>query len=89
VITQTHSVGTTNTYAIHRDRFGPEFPSKIEDLWTSACKILVDARQAKNNKSIAASIGPLGGSYRTVIYESHKKAVELFQETRVLVCHCR
>ena len=81
MITQTHSVGTTNTYAIHRDRFGPEFPSKIEDLWTSACKILVDAKgPEKNNKSIAASIGPLGGSYRTVIYESHKKAVELFQE---------
>ena len=73
-------MGTTNTYAIHRDRFEDDFPVEIEKLWSSACTILVNVKGSRKNTSIAASIGPVGGSYKKVEYQSHDAAVKLFEE---------
>ena len=49
-------------------------------MWSSACKICIGAKGSRKNTSIAASIGPVGGSYRKVEYDSHASAVKLFEE---------
>lgn len=85
------TVGTTNTYAIHRDRLMggsrnhyagtdaelPDIEDQFGDLLTMA---LDEADVLKGKSRIAGAIGPLGGSYRADLHPEHGVAVERFSE---------
>lgn len=76
-------VATTNTYAIHRDRFtrqAPELESQFEDLHIRACEIACKARDKNGEGMVAGSLGPLGFSYRPDLSFPPEEAAEIFSE---------
>ena len=80
------TVATTNTYAIHRDRFvGTGLESRFEELYTSALAEAQAARKAHGSGQIAGSIGPLGASYRPDIHPPHQEAVAKYAEVASLL----
>lgn len=71
------TVATLNTYAIHHDRLdGTPMDGKFAELHQTA----LDEAKASGAKRIAASIGPLGASYRADVMPSHDEAVAKFAE---------
>ncbi|UWQ91726.1 homocysteine S-methyltransferase family protein [Rhodobacteraceae bacterium M382] len=59
------TVATTNTYAVHRDRLPHgNLEDKFEDLINTALTEAEAARDQAAGGQIAASLGPLGASYR-------------------------
>ena len=72
-------IATTNSYTMHRDRLrGTPYEHQLKDL----CKAAVEeaSRVRPIGKQIAASIGPLGGSYRIIEYDSLAEAAALYEE---------
>ena len=75
------TVATTNTYAIHRDRFtGFSIDPQFEGLIEMACKEATNARAAHRSGRIAGSIGPLGASYRPDLTPPVDEAAETVRE---------
>jgi len=75
------TVATTNTYALHRDRFvGTGLEARFEELFDKALAAAQDARGAHGSGRIAGSIGPLMASYRPDIHPPHVQAAEKYKE---------
>lgn len=73
------TVGTTNSYAVHRDRIaGTEAEGKYEDLLKASATAVRDV--CPKGSKVAGSIGPLVGSYRIDKVNSHETAVALYAE---------
>jgi homocysteine S-methyltransferase len=80
------TVATTNTYAVHRDRLPMgNIEDKFEDLLATALTQAEHARSEAPTGKIAASLGPLGASYRTDVAPPLDEAVALFREVASLV----
>jgi homocysteine S-methyltransferase len=83
------TVATTNSYAIHRDRLRggdsnhyasgdiPDIEDQFEDLLRMS---LTEADVVRDRSRIAASIGPLGASYRSDIHPDVATATALYAE---------
>ncbi len=74
-------IATTNTYAIHRDRLedvglGDQFAA----LHTQALDMALAARDSHGAGLVAASLGPLGWSYRPDFAPPPEQAAELYAE---------
>ena len=76
------TVATTNTYAIHRDRFvGTDVEGQFQTLMDRA---LTEARNSKA-PVIAGSIGPLVASYRPDLHPDPATAIPLYTEVAGLL----
>jgi homocysteine S-methyltransferase len=85
------TVATTNTYAIHRDRLRggadnhyaaegtqlPDIEDQMPDLLDAA---LNEADSVRDRSRVAASIGPLGASYRSDLHPDVATATPLYAE---------
>ena len=72
-------IATTNTYAVLPDRmekFGGA--DQLEALLETAARIARDARDAHGSGRVAASLGPLGASYRPDLRFTDEQAVALY-----------
>jgi homocysteine S-methyltransferase len=75
------TVATTNTYAIHHDRFaGTALDGKLFGCLATAMNEAEKARSAFDGARIAGSIGPLVGSYRPETHPPYQVAVPLYAE---------
>lgn len=75
------TVATTNTYAVHRDRFiGTGLEGAFENLAKTAVDEAVSARDAHRSGRIAGSIGPLGASYRADMVPPAEEAALIIRE---------
>lgn len=75
------TVATTNSYAIHRDRFtGTGLEDRFEELHVQAVQAAKAAQIAHGSGRIAGSIGPLVASYRPETHPPHSEAVSLYAE---------
>ena len=75
------TVATTNTYAIHRDRFaGTPLADRFEQFVDLALTEAETARKAAGHGRIAGSIGPLVASYRPETHPPHDEAVAKYAE---------
>ena len=75
------TVATTNTYAIHHDRFtGTPLEGRLEELIALALSEAARAAADREGVRIAGSIGPLVASYRPEIHPAHDAAVPLYAE---------
>ena len=75
------TVATTNTYAIHRDRFEEtELAARFEELIALALDEAETARTMAAGGKIAGSIGPLVASYRPDKHPPHEEAVVKYAE---------
>jgi S-methylmethionine-dependent homocysteine/selenocysteine methylase len=80
------TVATTNTYAIHRDRFvGTGLEDRFEDLHAAAIAEVQAAVAAYGSGRIAGSIGPLIASYRPDIHPAYDIAMPLYAEVANLL----
>jgi len=80
------TVATTNTYALHRDRFvGTGLEARFEELFDLALVAAQGARGAHGVGRIAGSIGPLVASYRPDTHPPHYEAVEKYSEVAGLL----
>ena len=80
-------VATTNTYAIHRDRFkrhdaanNTDLHNQFEAMHQKACDIASESRDKNGNGMIAGSLGPLGFSYRPDLSFPPEEAAEIYAE---------
>lgn len=74
-------VATVNSYAIHRDRLGPEgIEDRFEELHQLACEIACRSRDAFGSGIVAGSLGPLGWSYSHDGAPPAERATELYDE---------
>ena len=75
------SIATLNSYAIHRDRLAPlGIEGRFEELLNMALQEGKTARAAHGSGRIAASLGPLGASYRPDVHPPADVAVPLYAE---------
>lgn len=75
------TVATTNTYAIHRDRFaGTSLDGRQGVLVELALKEAARALDGRTGCRVAGSIGPLVASYRPEVHPAHEIAVPLYAE---------
>lgn len=75
------SLATTNSYALHHDRFvGTGLEEQFDALLESALHEAHRARDAHGRGLIAAAIGPLAASYRPELQPPHDAAVPLYSE---------
>ena len=75
------TVATTNTYALHRDRFVHQEPAgRFEELYRLALQEANAARSAFGSGRIAGAIGTLVASYRPETHPEHNVAVALYGE---------
>ncbi len=75
------TVATTNTYAIHRDRFiGTGLERRFEELHNCALAEAKAATKGRTGVRIAGSIGPLAASYRPELHPPHDEAVARYAE---------
>ena len=75
------TIATTNTYALHHDRFeGTPYEGQRGDLLARALSEAREARADRAGTRIAGSIGPLIASYRPDIHPPHEAAVRLYGE---------
>ncbi|MDU8929241.1 homocysteine S-methyltransferase family protein [Alisedimentitalea sp. MJ-SS2] len=77
------TIATTNSYAIHRDRMnldGAGLDDQFENLVDLAISESEAARAAHSSGRIAASIGPLGASYRADACPPADQAAPLIAE---------
>lgn len=75
------TVATTNSYALHRDRFaryGQDLD--FETAVKTAVQEAVDAREAHGRGRVAGSIGPIGASYRADVVPPVSEAAPLIAE---------
>ncbi|MFV2002657.1 MAG: homocysteine S-methyltransferase family protein [Paracoccaceae bacterium] len=80
------TIATTNTYALHRDRFaGTGLQDSFNTLFSLALSEAIAARKAHGSGKIAGSIGPLGASYRPDIHPPHDDAVARYTEVAALL----
>lgn len=80
------TIATTNTYAIHRDRFvGTGLEDQFEALIRVAVAEALAARDAHGSGRIAGSIGPLGASYRADVVPVPEIAAPLIAEVAELL----
>lgn len=74
-------IATANTYAIHHDRLiTHDIDDQFETLHNTALDMAMEAVAANGSGKVAASIGPLGWSYRPDLTPEHSKAVQAFHE---------
>lgn len=74
-------VATSNSYAIHRDRLEPVgLGARFEALHEQAMRLAVEARDAHGSGLVAASLGPLGWSYRADLAPPAEEAGALYAE---------
>lgn len=81
------TVATTNTYAIHRDRFkrhdaahSSDLESQFEALHQKACDLANQSRDKNKDGMVAGALGPLGFSYRPDLSFPPEEAAEIFAE---------
>ena len=75
------TVATTNTYAIHHDRFaGTDLDGKLFECLAAAVNEAEKARSEFEGTRIAGSIGPLVASYRPETHPPHHIAAPLYAE---------
>ena len=75
------TVATTNTYAIHKDRFGgTALNGRFKELIGMACNEASKAREAHRSGRIAGAIGPLGASYRPDLVPDPEEAAVIIGE---------
>lgn len=75
------TVATMNSYALHRDRLAPAgMEDKFDDLHEAALREAKSAQAFHGKGRIAASIGPLGASYRADKHPEPMEAVPLYVE---------
>jgi len=75
------TVATTNTYAIHRDRFiGTGLEGRFEELHNCALAEAKAATKGRAGVRIAGSIGPLAATYRPELHPPHDEAVARYSE---------
>ena len=80
------TVATTNSYAIHRDRFGGTgLEDRFEDLHKTAVMAARAAQADHGSGRIAGSIGPLVASYRPDAHPPYDQAVESYAEVARLL----
>lgn len=80
------TIATTNTYAIHRDRFGGSgLEERFEELMSLAVAEAKAARAAHGSGRIAGAIGPLGASYRADVVPPPDVAAPLITEVANLL----
>ena len=76
------TVATTNTYALHRDRFTG---TGLEDDFERLFELALREAEGIGAKKIAGSIGPLVRSYAPGTHPDHKVAVPLYAENARLL----
>ena len=75
------TVATLNSYAILRDRLAPAgMEDKFEEFHGAALREARGARAFHGSGRIAASIGPLGASYRPDLHPDAMDAVPIYME---------
>jgi len=80
------TIATTNTYAIHHDRFaGTDLNDRFIDLHMCALNEAHGALKAAGAGRIAGSIGPLAASYRPDKHPPHAEAVARYAEIAQLL----
>lgn len=80
------SVATSNTYALHHDRFaGTPLEGRLADLVDMALSEAEAARTSHGSGRIAGSIGPLGWSYAPDIHPARAEAVPRYAEIAALI----
>lgn len=80
------TVATTNTYALHRDRFSESaLAQRFEDLFQLALDEALAARLGNGSGRIAGAVGPLVASYRPETHPEHDVAVALYAEAAGLL----
>jgi len=80
------TVATTNTYAIHHDRFaGTGLEDRFEEFFGLAMAEAKAAAKTKAGAKVAGSIGPLGASYRPDLHPPHSEAVAKYTEIAALM----
>ena len=80
------TIATTNTYAVHRDRLPHgNIEDKFEDLVATAMTEAEAARNEAKGGLIAASLGPLGASYRPDICPPPAEAAPQYAELVALM----
>lgn len=73
------TVATTNSYALHHDRFaGTALEGQMDVL--AACALAEAVKGTGGQGRIAGSIGPLSASYRPDLHPEHAVSVELYAE---------
>lgn len=73
------TVATTNTYALHPDRFvGTGLEHRLDDLFRTALDAAQSARGSAPERKIAGSIGPLAATYRPELHPDHTTAQPLY-----------
>ena len=76
------TIATTNTYALHRDRF---VGTGLEDEFERLINLALDEAAGIGARKIAGSIGPLVRSYAPGTHPSHDVAVPLYAENAKLI----
>lgn len=80
------TIATTNTYAVLRDRLRPAgLEDRFADLIEAALVEAEAARAAHGGGRIAASLGPLGASYRPDLFPPEKEAAAAYGELVALM----
>ena len=80
------TIATTNTYAVLRDRLRPAgLEDRFADLIEAALDEAEAARAAHGGGRIAASLGPLGASYRPDLFPPEKEAAAAYGELVALM----
>ena len=75
------TIATTNTYALHRDRFaGTGLEPQFHDFFAAALAEAAQARDAHGSGRIAGSIGPLVASFRPDTHPAYAIAKPLYAE---------
>ncbi|WP_108484384.1 homocysteine S-methyltransferase family protein [Oceaniglobus ichthyenteri] len=75
------TVATSNTYAVHHDRFaGTDFAPRFDEILAIALAAVRTARDDHGSGRIAGAIGPLIASYRPDIHPDSERAVPLYAE---------
>lgn len=75
------TIATTNTYAVLRDRLRPAgLEDRFADLIEAALVEAEAARAAHGGGRIAASLGPLGASYRPDLFPTEEEAAAAYGE---------
>jgi len=80
------TVATTNTYAIHHDRFaGTGLDARFEEFFDLALTEAQAATKGRTGVKVAGSIGPLAASYRPDLHPPHNEAVAKYTEIAALL----
>ena len=90
------TVATTNSYAIHRDRLrggstnhyasgDVDLPDREAEFAMLLGNAMAEADTVRDRGKVAASIGPLGASYRADLHPGHDEAVGRYREVLEIV----